>query len=902
MSLPVNISLMNIDEFVSSHQCKPVTSLFIHESSSDSFHHDGLFSEEIFGQIGSSERLITFGYIDLHTTIMHPLIYGYLIRIKGLYGAIMSGKSYAVFDKKEHDFVQADADDPEAGTGYKFFIDRFNDIVFRRTGSVTQGDKVSVIEKYRKSCIIDKFLVLPAGLRDMDPGEGKPASDSINKLYSSLMNYCKAMPMNAQAANSDVFDSVRFAIQKKANEIYEFLYDMINGKFGYFQRKYASRNLALGTRNVISPADMSGAAPDDPAYLKCDEIKVPVFQAAKMFQPLIVYWFKYAVAEIFQQFSDQIAVINPNTLKLEYKPISEDEKNAFTTSDGIEKVITRFRDKESRFDPVCINSEDGKEYYLFLIYDRGSDIYIVRDIDAFSKQYQGEFIIDKTRFRPITYSEFIYYTVYLTTVNRYAYVTRYPAIEIGSTVPCRMHVGTTSPSRKVILHPPQSNAINLPEYPIIGNPFVDTTILHPSILKGLGADFDGNCVVGSTIVKIRYTHNWLDKIAEVSSDNSISPMLDNIKNKTYLSDEEYHYAELRMDEFPHVGEFILDKNGARVYTVPEGVYVESFNNVECTTTWSRIEHITVEDDCDVAEVVLKSDSVTVSTNESVAVFDHESGNIKRVKPEDCGFDTYVPIVTKSNTPFGAEGTFDGGYICGKELIARQSAGDVVGDEWIDWKTGSEEYLFGVLSGIMNDGKINVRDTENNTTIEIKLEQSRKSLLDIVKKLSYRLGICLDIDCDEVDETTDPIPISNAERQLLLSLVTTDEEKQLLDNPVIERAILKNYIDKLDPTSPLCKRIRRWDIHWESVIDVIPSGHEAVYDFDIPETRLYVVNNGIVTYDTVSVNGVLSEEATEEIKKYLNSKERFIHANSSLYASKTDLINLTIFNLSRDPAY
>ena len=53
MALPVNISLMNVDAFIDQHQCKQVTSLFIRESSSDEFHHDGLFSEDIFGQIGS---------------------------------------------------------------------------------------------------------------------------------------------------------------------------------------------------------------------------------------------------------------------------------------------------------------------------------------------------------------------------------------------------------------------------------------------------------------------------------------------------------------------------------------------------------------------------------------------------------------------------------------------------------------------------------------------------------------------------------------------------------------------------------------------------------------------------------------------------------------------------------
>lgn len=493
MALPVNIGLMNVDAFIDQHQCKQVTSLFIRESSSDEFHHDGLFSEDIFGQIGSSERLITFGFIDLRTTIIQPLIYGYLIRIKGLYGEIMAGKTYAIFDKTEMDFKSAGADEPGANTGYKFFIDHFNDIKLKKTESASQNDKVAVIEKYRKSCLIGRFLVLPAGLRDMKVDEGKPASDSINKLYSSLMNYCQAMPMNAQAANSDVFDSVRFAIQKKANEIYEFLFDMMEGKFGYFQRKYASRNLALGTRNVITPADMSGESPTDPSYLKCDEVKVPLFQAAKMFQPLVVYHVREITGEIITQFADQVALINPDNFKMEYQAITEDEKNLFITSEGIEKLISLFRDKEFRFNPVYINAENGKKYYLYLVYDDGQYIYNFRDIEAFRQMYAKIGLFNPAKIHPMTYAELLYLATYITTVDKYAYVTRYPAIEIGSTVPCKVHLGTTAPSRKVTVSTlafGETRDFILPEYPVLGASFVDSTILHPSILKGLGADFD----------------------------------------------------------------------------------------------------------------------------------------------------------------------------------------------------------------------------------------------------------------------------------------------------------------------------------------------------------------------------------------------------------------------------
>ena len=137
MPLPVNIELMNVDAFINQHDCKQVTTMFIKEPTSNEFHKKGLFSEDIFGQIGSSERLIKFGYIELNTTIFHPIIYTNLIRLKALYGQIISGKDYARFDPTTSDFVMCSMNEPGAGTGFKFFVDNWERIKFKKNASVT---------------------------------------------------------------------------------------------------------------------------------------------------------------------------------------------------------------------------------------------------------------------------------------------------------------------------------------------------------------------------------------------------------------------------------------------------------------------------------------------------------------------------------------------------------------------------------------------------------------------------------------------------------------------------------------------------------------------------------------------------------------------------------------------
>ena len=508
MANPLNITLMDVDNFIREHGCKPVTTILIKETSSTVFHHAGLFSEEIFGQIGSPERLIKFGYIDLRTQIFHPTVYTAICKLKALYGEIMARKTYARFDDEIKDFIRSDESDEFADTGFKFFMEHFNEIKFVKNASLTQNEKVDLIEKYRNNLIISRCLVMPAGLRDMDIEDGKPETGSINKLYGSLINYSLAMPTSGSI--SDIYDGIRFSIQKKVCEIYNYLFDMIGGKFGFFQRKYGSRNLALGTRNVISTANMSASSPDDPQYLAMDEIKIPLFQCAKMLMPVVIYWMKTLFFnDIFSLSSDKVALIDPESLNLVYQPITEDEKAKFLSSEGIEKITNLFRDEEFRFTPCIVYNEEDKPFYAFMVYDDGKTVSFTRSVSELQRQFKEHGrVFDNKHLRPITYAEMMYVATWLASRNRNATLTRYPAMEISSDVPCKIHLISTNPARKIdfVIGNDLSKVYELPEYPIINTSFTDSTILHPQVLAGLGADFDH-------IVSVALSGNRYCKIA-----------------------------------------------------------------------------------------------------------------------------------------------------------------------------------------------------------------------------------------------------------------------------------------------------------------------------------------------------------------------------------------------------
>lgn len=491
MPKPLNLNLLDVEEYIQGHGCKQVTSPFIYEPSSHVLKSDGLFSEDIFGQLNTPQRLTTFGYIELNTTIFHPVVYSTLVSLRDLYGQILARKTYARFDEEIKDFVPCDEEDEDADTGYAFFMSMWPKVVLKKNDSVSQNEKVQLLSTAGKLAYMSKCLVLPAQIRDINPDSSRLESDSINKLYISLLNYTNAIPAGEM---SPIYDGIRFSIQKKVVDIYQYIFDMIEGKFGFFQRRYGSRALALGTRNVISPATLSSKSPEDPTQLKVNEVGVPLFQCLKMAMPLIVYHAKeHFLNAIFSSSSDQVALIDPATYNLTYQPISEDEKAKFVSSDGIEKIVNLFRDRDFRFRPVTCLSND-KKYYLYLVYDEGTRITFARSLPSLRSILETKKEVFNPRLvRPMTYAEFFYVVAFNAVSGKHAELCRYPVEKLGNSIPCIVHLLSTNPSRSVHAFIGDDDmSLEFPEYPIINNVFIDSIQAHASMEPGLGADHDGD--------------------------------------------------------------------------------------------------------------------------------------------------------------------------------------------------------------------------------------------------------------------------------------------------------------------------------------------------------------------------------------------------------------------------
>lgn len=495
---PVNITIMDVDAFIYRHRALPVTSALVLEPSTNNFHPDGFYSEVIFGNIGSPDRMERFGYIDLNTTIFSPKIFKIICSLGKLYKDIMSGAAYAIFDPVTKDFERVVGDPfetPGADTGFSFFLKHFNELSFKKTASSRRDIRIEVVQQYKSLAFQTRYVVEPAGLRDIsnDTG-GRLIQDEVNNLYKSLLLYTRSIPKGSQ---STLYDPIRYQIQSKAVEIFEYIENFLDGKRGFIQGSFARRNIANGTRNVITASNFMAASPEDPQLQKADDVMVGVYQTIKGLIPFTKHAYKMIFADpIFKQDGAlNISLSDPETKQLVYTSITPAERDKWVSGDEIDKIVNSFRNIHMRKKPMLVKDTTGKSYALLFVYDEGDEIALCRSIDDLHGKWPRP--INPEKLRPITYIEAFYLIAEIISTGKHAIVTRYPVIEQGSSYVAKIHVVSTTPSRAVKLVDllvPGGESMLMRQYPVLGSGYMDAAMVHPSKLAALGGDHDGDKV------------------------------------------------------------------------------------------------------------------------------------------------------------------------------------------------------------------------------------------------------------------------------------------------------------------------------------------------------------------------------------------------------------------------
>lgn len=475
--LPLNLSLLILNA-ENTRTLNQVKVLDIFQGGSSAFHPDGLFSVEIFGKVGDERRNRLFGYIDLKIEIFHPVIYKALLDLKELYGEIMSGKRYAVFDKVLKDFVPSNADGKQ--TGFAFFMSHFHELKFEERNSTSRDFLIRMVNNERANAVMNKLLVMPAGLRDYTITEnGKPEEDEINGFYRKVISISNVI--GTQNAGKDIshLDASRYRLQTEIYALYSYITDLLKGKGKLIQGWWTSRNVFNSTRNVITSLVPQSVELGDATSISINHTVVGLYQTMVSLFPLASNLVRNTLADIFPGPNTPALLINKKDYSLSRHSVDPVSYDLWMTQEGLESVFARFESEPLRHEPIEVEG-----HYLALIYNDGKRCRIVHDISTCPEW------VKKEHLKPITYAELFYLSIYEQAGETPCTVTRYPITGLGSIYPCYIYLKTTTRSHvlKVLNDAWEETSQVANEFPIAGEAFVNSMSVAGSHLVRLGAD------------------------------------------------------------------------------------------------------------------------------------------------------------------------------------------------------------------------------------------------------------------------------------------------------------------------------------------------------------------------------------------------------------------------------
>lgn len=485
--LPFNIDVLTVRE-ETIRAIKPVTSLQIFDNNNN-FHPEGLFSIPIFGAVGSEYRSRMFGYIPLKTDYMHPLVYYTIVKLKQFYGRIIAGKESAVWNAKTKEFDKSTGDGSR--TGFTFFMEHLNELSFKETGSMKRSFLIKLFNKalHENKHTIRHLLVLPAGLRDyFVDSSGKPQEDEINSFYRKIMFQTNLVNESIVKLNKDTYDEIFLSVQKTIFELYEYLKSLLEGKHKLILGKWLTRKIFNSTRNVLTSYVEKVDEYDSPNRMSYNDTVVGLHQFLKVAMPRTLFEIKNNyIRDIFIENSSFCYLTNKKTLKKEevYSLKIQKDIEAWTSMEGIEKIVANFSNLNIRHDYITLNNG---EHYIGLLYKDDKYYKFISDIDEVPDGFSRDNV------KPITMAEFLYISVAKLNGKIPGFDTRYPVIEFGSIYPTIIKIKTTS--NDLVLEELDDNwqpsGFIATSFPIRDVDFFNTMAAHSSHWGKMGADSDGD--------------------------------------------------------------------------------------------------------------------------------------------------------------------------------------------------------------------------------------------------------------------------------------------------------------------------------------------------------------------------------------------------------------------------
>lgn len=438
----MQIKLLNIDSMVKKEKLLPVTNP-IYFTMNGIPTEDGLFSSEIFGNMGTPTRKSRFAYIDLNGVFLQPIMYKVLTSLDKNVERCIQGQGY--FSIEGGRLVP---DEKNGNTGIDYLYKIYDELDFWTSSSNIRKTKLNLIKNLKKNDIfITKFPVIPAFLRDYNPStqSGRIADvDEINDMYAKVIRTANSLK---GSSFSFISTATRASIQGELNKIYTYLTESLAHKNGLIHKNLIGKSVDYATRSVITAPRFTSQTWDKQEIL-FGYTGIPLSQVAVQFYPFFVKYINDFIEAHRKEFTE---IDTPNG-----KVVIDDIEDQFS-SRMINKMVDNFiKDTRNRFQSIKVHDRTGKEY----------------PVQVYKEQLGRNFTVTDLLFLAAT--DII--------KDKHVYVSRYPIENYQNIYPSKIALLTTKKTIEVKLpdrflaHYP----LIIPDYPTNDSSFVDSVKINNS--------------------------------------------------------------------------------------------------------------------------------------------------------------------------------------------------------------------------------------------------------------------------------------------------------------------------------------------------------------------------------------------------------------------------------------
>lgn len=246
----MKLELLDIDKYIKDNKLMPVTTIRLYEKP-EKTDPTGLFSEQIFGRFGSVERRQKFSYIDLKVMVIHPEAYSIMTGLDATISKLITDKTKYVLDK-EGNIIE---DHLNGKSGIDYFISIFKKLNLDKFKK-TRPKHVEFIKKNKDNIFINKYLVLPAGIRDLAISKTSKRTivnfSDLSELYTNLIRHTHVLGSNVNELPEEIKKPIVEQIQKTVLEINNWIKSRLKGKSGLIRGGLLRKVIDYSGRLVVT--------------------------------------------------------------------------------------------------------------------------------------------------------------------------------------------------------------------------------------------------------------------------------------------------------------------------------------------------------------------------------------------------------------------------------------------------------------------------------------------------------------------------------------------------------------------------------------------------------------------------------------------------------------------------